>query len=103
MTTDTILYKKEFFYFDPEKIYTLGGKRVANARTNTSLSIKMPEDKNKDDEYNYTLYSNYDLEIFPMNNIADVFCNIKTIMTWKFKIDNQEEFASLPFGESLLH
>lgn len=101
MTTNSIVYEKEFFHFDPEKIVGNDGKRkVINARSTTNLFITMFEDKKG---VNRLLTSSYDLEIYPMADNSDVFCNIKTKMTWSYDIENEQELRTEAFAESLLH
>jgi hypothetical protein len=100
MTTNKIIYEKDFFDFAPEKIVTNSNSRVINPRNNTSLRIEITNGKT---DLHKILVSKYDLEIFPMADPADVFCNIKTIMTWEFKIEKNHDLGSLQFSESLLH
>jgi hypothetical protein len=38
-----------------------------------------------------------------MADPADVFCNIKIIMTWDFEIEKKQDLGSLAFSEALLH
>lgn len=100
MTTHKITYEKEFFHFEENKIVTSTQTRVKNPRTNTSLSIAITNGKT---ELHKILVSKYDLEIFPMLDPADVFCNIKTTMTWDFEIGKTNDLSSLQFSETLLH
>jgi hypothetical protein len=100
MTTNKIIYEKEFFDFADEKIYSNSKSRVINPRSNTSLRIEI---KNGKTDLHKILISKYDLEIFPMADTADVFCNIKTLMTWDFEIESPQDFGSLQFSETLLH
>ncbi len=100
MTTNKIIYEKEFFHFDPDKIVTSTISKVKNPRNNTSLRLEITNGKT---ELHKILVSKYDLEIFPMLDPADVFCNIKTIMTWDFEIEKNQDLGSLQFSETLLH
>lgn len=100
MTTNKIIYEKEFFHFDENKIVTSTETRVKNPRNNTSLRIEITNGKT---EFHKELVSKYDLEIFPMLDPADVFCNIKTLMTWDFEIEKNQDLGSLQFSETLLH
>jgi hypothetical protein len=100
MTTNKILYEKEFFHFDTDKVVTSSNSRVKNPRTNTSLRIGINNGKT---ELHKILTAKYDLEIFPLLDPADVFCNIKTIMTWDFEIEKNQDLGSLQFSEALLH
>lgn len=99
MTTKKLIYENDFFHFDENKIVTSSETRIINPRSNTLLSIKITDGINKSEK---RLVSKYDLEIFPMADTADVFCNIKTIMTWDFEIEDKE-FGSLQYSETLLH
>lgn len=100
MTTNKIIYEKEFFHFDQNKIVTSANSRVTDPRSNTSLRIEIT---NGNTDLQKCLISKYDLEIFPMADPADVFCNIKTRMTWDFEIDKNQDLGSLQFSETLLH
>lgn len=100
MTTNKLVYEKDFFHFDTNKTVTSSETRVKNPRSNTSLRIEITDGKTASEK---RLVSRYDLEIFPMADPADVFCNIKTIMTWDFEIQTPQEFGSLQFSETLLH
>ena len=96
MKTNNILYQNDFFHFDSEI-----KSRIINPRRIETISVNLLKDKNGKNKHQ--LISNYDLEIFPMSDIANVICNIKTKMTWDFEIDNQQDFYSPAFAESLLH
>jgi len=100
MTTNKLVYEKDFFHFDKDNIVASPQKRVINPRSQTDTRIEITDGKTPSEK---RLVSKYDLEIFPMADPADVFCNIKTIMTWDFEIQTPQEFGSLQFSETLLH
>jgi hypothetical protein len=95
MTTSKVLIEKDFFYFD-ERVTS----RVINPRHIERFSTYL--NLNQRGTHKHTYLSNYDIEIFPRDNEANVFCNIKTKLTWDFEVNNQQELGSYQFAESLL-
>lgn len=95
MTTNTLLYQKDFFFFEPTV-----QSRVINPRHNEIFSSELL--LNKHGQSKHSFVSNYDIEIFHRQDIADVFCNIKTKMTWDFDTKDNQKFGSYQFAESLL-